>query len=69
MVLPWSPPPPFSPAAVHELGFAPSVSGAPAASLGKLPLGLRLPTVPGVVRAPPLSRRVPGGQVAVACTV
>jgi len=69
VALPWSPPPPLSPTAVHDVGLAPSTSGLPAASLGKLPFGLRLPTVPGVVRAPPLSKRVPGGQVAVACTV
>jgi hypothetical protein len=57
------------PTAVHDWGSAPLVSGWPAASLGKLPIGFRLPTFPGVVRAPPLSRRVPCGQVAVACTM
>ena len=58
--------PPFRPTAVHELGLVPEVMGVPVELLGKLPMILRPPAVPGVVRAPPLSRRSFAGQVAVA---
>src|SRR6267378_496203 len=63
------PPPPFRPTAVHELGFVPEVTGVPVELLGKLPMILRLPAVPGVVLAPPLSRRSFAGQVAVALAI
>src|SRR2546421_5781104 len=61
--------PPFRPTAVHEPGFVPEVTGVPVALLGKLPMILRPPAVPGVVRAPPLSKRSPAGQVAVAVAI
>src|SRR2546426_7971716 len=63
------PPPPFRPTAVQEAGFVPEVTGVPVELLGKLPMILRLPTVPGEVLAPPLSRRSPAGQVAVAVAI
>jgi hypothetical protein len=63
------PPPPFRPIAVHEVGFVPEVTGVPLEVLGKLPMILRLPTVPGEVLAPPLSSRSPAGQVTVAVAV
>ncbi len=72
MVLPLLPPPPFQPTAVQESGLvSPSAAAfcpwscAASSKVGKLAIGLRLPTLAGVMRAPPPSRRVFAGQVAV----
>jgi hypothetical protein len=58
--------PPLSPTAVHEVGLvAISATGWPLASLGKLPIGFKPPTVSGSVFAPPPITTECLGQLAV----